>query len=136
MPHVDGPLYYRTVSTISLGSHTLLDFYEPLDTGYELQAITDNSLKSRFKFSLLLEPCSLLVLQEKMYDIYLHGIKEITEDLIDQGKIFNLENLANVKYLQSEAVIKRDCRVSLTIRNVPKIIKLNKNLNLFLNNKK
>lgn len=28
-PHVDGPLYYPTVSTISLGSHTMLDFYEP-----------------------------------------------------------------------------------------------------------
>ena len=29
-PHEDGPLYYPTVSTISLGSHTLLDFYKPL----------------------------------------------------------------------------------------------------------
>ncbi|XP_037586588.1 alpha-ketoglutarate-dependent dioxygenase alkB homolog 6 isoform X2 [Cebus imitator] len=29
MPHEDGPLYYPTVSTISLGSHTMLDFYEP-----------------------------------------------------------------------------------------------------------
>lgn len=28
-PHEDGPLYYPTVSTISLGSHTVLDFYEP-----------------------------------------------------------------------------------------------------------
>ncbi|XP_070413500.1 alpha-ketoglutarate-dependent dioxygenase alkB homolog 6 isoform X2 [Equus przewalskii] len=29
MPHEDGPLYYPTVSTISLGSHTMLDLYEP-----------------------------------------------------------------------------------------------------------
>jgi hypothetical protein len=29
-PHEDGPLYYPTVSTISLGSHTLLDFYRPI----------------------------------------------------------------------------------------------------------
>ena len=28
-PHEDGPLYYPTVSTISLGSHTVLDLYEP-----------------------------------------------------------------------------------------------------------
>ncbi|XP_015454401.1 alpha-ketoglutarate-dependent dioxygenase alkB homolog 6 isoform X4 [Pteropus alecto] len=28
-PHEDGPLYYPTVSTISLGSHTILDLYEP-----------------------------------------------------------------------------------------------------------
>ena len=32
-PHEDGPLYYPTVSTISLGSHTLLDFYRPLTDG-------------------------------------------------------------------------------------------------------
>jgi len=129
-------LLSNSVSTISLGSHTLLDFYEPLDTGNELQATADSSLQSRFKFSLLLEPRSLLVLQDKMYDIYLHGIKETMDDCLDQEKIFNLENIANVKYIQPGAIFKRDCRVSLTIRNVPKVIKLNKNLNLFLNNKK
>ncbi|RUS80554.1 hypothetical protein EGW08_011694 [Elysia chlorotica] len=31
MPHEDGPLFYPVVSTISLGSHTLLDFYYHLD---------------------------------------------------------------------------------------------------------
>lgn len=30
MPHEDGPLYHPTVTTISLGSHTLLDFYKPV----------------------------------------------------------------------------------------------------------
>ncbi|KAG8143648.1 hypothetical protein E2320_000842, partial [Naja naja] len=30
MPHEDGPLYYPTVTTINLGSHTLLDFYHPV----------------------------------------------------------------------------------------------------------
>ncbi|KAI5733543.1 hypothetical protein M8J76_013115 [Diaphorina citri] len=29
MPHFDGPLYYPTISTISCGSHTILNFYEP-----------------------------------------------------------------------------------------------------------
>ena len=29
-PHLDGPMYHPIVSTISLGSHTLLDFYKPL----------------------------------------------------------------------------------------------------------
>ena len=32
-PHEDGDLYYPTVSTITLGSHTLLDFYHRLDSG-------------------------------------------------------------------------------------------------------
>ena len=31
-PHEDGPLYSPTVATISLGSHTLLDFYSPITT--------------------------------------------------------------------------------------------------------
>ncbi|KAF5889229.1 alpha-ketoglutarate-dependent dioxygenase alkB 6, partial [Clarias magur] len=31
MPHEDGPLYHPTVTTITLGSHTLLDFYRPVD---------------------------------------------------------------------------------------------------------
>uniref|UniRef100_A0ABM5ERK5 Alpha-ketoglutarate-dependent dioxygenase alkB homolog 6 isoform X2 n=1 Tax=Pogona vitticeps TaxID=103695 RepID=A0ABM5ERK5_9SAUR len=30
LPHEDGPLYFPTVTTISLGSHTLLDFYHPV----------------------------------------------------------------------------------------------------------
>ena len=45
-PHEDGPLYYPTVSTISLGSHTLLDFYSPItdtqsadDTNTDVQVI-------------------------------------------------------------------------------------------------
>lgn len=29
-PHEDGPLFYPVVSTISLGSHTFLDFYRPI----------------------------------------------------------------------------------------------------------
>ena len=31
-PHTDGPLYYPTVTTVSLGSHTVLDFYKPLES--------------------------------------------------------------------------------------------------------
>jgi len=30
-PHKDGPLYFPTVTTLSLGCHTLLDFYKPCD---------------------------------------------------------------------------------------------------------
>ena len=31
MAHTDGPLYYPTIATITLGSHTVLDFYKHLD---------------------------------------------------------------------------------------------------------
>lgn len=30
--HSDGPLFYPVVTTISCGSHTLLDFYKRLET--------------------------------------------------------------------------------------------------------
>ena len=30
-PHEDGPLYFPTVTNITLGSHTVLDFYKQLD---------------------------------------------------------------------------------------------------------
>ncbi|CAB3406966.1 unnamed protein product [Caenorhabditis bovis] len=31
MPHTDGPAFYRIVTTVTLGSHCLLDMYEPVD---------------------------------------------------------------------------------------------------------
>ena len=31
-PHTDGPLYYPTVTTVSLGCHAVLDFYTPLES--------------------------------------------------------------------------------------------------------
>ncbi|KAG8237252.1 hypothetical protein J437_LFUL011280 [Ladona fulva] len=33
MPHFDGPLFYPTIATLSLGSHTVLNFYQPQDDG-------------------------------------------------------------------------------------------------------
>ena len=30
-PHTDGPLYFPTVANITLGSHTVLEWYHPLD---------------------------------------------------------------------------------------------------------
>lgn len=131
MPHVDGSLFYPTVSTISLSSHTLLDFYEPfkeLEDGLE-----ENSFEKRYLFSLLLEPRSLLILKDKMYEVYLHGIKEMEEDCIDTTAILNYENLSQKEKYLNSTMVKRDTRVSLTIRNVPRIIKINKNL--FFNKK-
>uniref|UniRef100_A0A1X7T6H6 Uncharacterized protein n=1 Tax=Amphimedon queenslandica TaxID=400682 RepID=A0A1X7T6H6_AMPQE len=34
-PHEDGPLYYPVVTTVSLGSHTLLDFYSQISDNTE-----------------------------------------------------------------------------------------------------
>jgi alkylated DNA repair protein alkB family protein 6 len=69
-----------------------------------------------------------------MYKVYLHGIKEVQEDKIIPESILNYERL-NKKILNSDESIKRDTRVSLTIRHVPKVLKINVNSLLFKNKK-
>lgn len=115
MPHEDGPLYHPTVTTISLSSHTLLDFYRPVSCqeGNVLQ--TEGN---RYLFSLLVKPRSLLVLQDEMYQRLLHGIQESNQDTLTD-KVVNL-SVAGAR--PGETLI-RDTRVSLTIRHVPKVIK-------------
>lgn len=122
MPHEDGPLYYPTVSTISLGSHTLLDFYKPLTDREEQVAEKETSgttLEDRYIFSLLLLPRSLIFVREDMYKIYLHGIDPRKSDIITD-KIVNLPKCDGVNIGDT---LERTTRVSLTIRHVPKILK-------------
>ncbi len=69
-----------------------------------------------------------------MYKVYLHGIKEVQEDKIIPESILNYERL-NKKILNSDESIKRDTRISLTIRHVPKVLKINVNSLLFKNKK-
>lgn len=108
MPHVDGSLFYPTITTISAGSHIVLNFLEPTE---------DNTINTSPLFSFLLEPRSLLILQDKLYTHYLHCIEELKEDLLD-GSIVNI-NMCSDKYVR-HATVTRDTRVSLTIRHVPK----------------
>ncbi|XP_020289096.1 alpha-ketoglutarate-dependent dioxygenase alkB homolog 6 [Pseudomyrmex gracilis] len=114
MAHSDGPLFYPVVTTISCGSHTFLDFYKKLDSTEQQQ--------SKFEFSLLLEPRSLLVLQKDLYHNYLHSIAERDVDDVTESTIKNLHMCAN-KFVEGQT-IKRDVRLSLTIRHVPKTSKL------------
>ncbi|XP_018607077.2 alpha-ketoglutarate-dependent dioxygenase alkB homolog 6 isoform X2 [Scleropages formosus] len=115
MPHVDGPLYYPTVTTVSLGSHTLLDFYHSVSTAQDDLPKTE---ESRYFLSLLVEPRSLLVLRDEMYVQFLHGIKGVNQDIITD-KVANLSasSAALGDYLT------RSTRVSLTIRHVPKVLR-------------
>ena len=87
MPHTDGPMFYPTICTISLGSHTVLEFYSELeDTPTEensREASTDKTRKH--VTSLLVKPRSLLVLKEKMYHELMHGISEVTEDTVSEA---------------------------------------------------
>ncbi|XP_069500412.1 alpha-ketoglutarate-dependent dioxygenase alkB homolog 6 [Ambystoma mexicanum] len=121
MPHEDGPLYFPTVTTISLGSHTLLDFYHPVSRQQERNSEQDPTLQTeeeRHLLSLLVEPRSLLVLKDDMYVKYLHGIKNVTTDVIT-NKVANADRCS----VEHGERLDRGTRVSLTIRHVPKVLK-------------
>ncbi|XP_066516388.1 alpha-ketoglutarate-dependent dioxygenase alkB homolog 6 [Hoplias malabaricus] len=111
MPHEDGPLYHPTVTTISLGSHTLLDFYKPVD---QTQPVPQTE-EGRYVMSLLLRQRSLLMLQDEMYKSYLHGIQPVTVDTLTE-RVVNLTAAGG----QVGEALTRGTRVSLTIRHVPK----------------
>ncbi|XP_047481753.1 alpha-ketoglutarate-dependent dioxygenase alkB homolog 6-like [Penaeus chinensis] len=135
-PHEDGPLFYPTITTISLGGPCQLNLYRPHTSmqnhDQEQAEGTENGeqngeqesnnleydLEARYVGSLLLEARSLLVLQEDLYTTFLHGIEETKQDVVTD-KILNLESCrANVG-----ETVERSTRISLTIRHVPRVIK-------------
>lgn len=117
MAHEDGPLYHPTVTTISLGSHTLLDFYRPIAVTETEEPQTE---ESRYLFSLLVQPRSLLILQDQMYQHLLHGIRNTHQDTLTD-KVANLDPTSS----QLGDTLTRGTRVSLTIRHVPKVVRAN-----------
>jgi len=121
MPHLDGPLFYPTITTVNLGSHGVLNFYRPIEEKGADDGETTPAMdwESRMEFSLLLEPRSLLILQDKCYHHFLHGIEEKTDDLISSD-ILNAEKCSNA---QLNDTLSRGTRISLTIRHVPKTTK-------------
>ena len=110
-PHLDGPMYLPTIATINLGSHTVLNYYE--------SDINNKNVRQKV-FSLFLQPRSLLIQREQMYTHYLHGIDEKYEDIIDNS----LVNLSAADINKMSSPVKRETRVSLTIRHVLKTTKI------------
>ncbi|KAM7354193.1 alpha-ketoglutarate-dependent dioxygenase alkB homolog 6 [Cochliomyia hominivorax] len=128
MPHTDGPLFYPTISTISCGSHTVLEFTKRenvcMDSYVHIKKSTESNLsltKRDNLFKLILEPRSLLILKDTLYSNYLHSISEIKEDVLCD-RICNYENCES-SYKMGDC-LKRGPRISLTIRNVPKTTKM------------
>ncbi|XP_066281726.1 alpha-ketoglutarate-dependent dioxygenase alkB homolog 6-like [Branchiostoma lanceolatum] len=126
MPHEDGPLFYPTITTVNLGSHTLLDFYKPLPGGEGDAGSTEQanvaaaaSCDERYTMSFFLERRSLLILQEDLYHHFLHGIAEQSTDAITD----RVRNLTSCGAAVGDTLT-RDTRVSLTIRHVPKTLKV------------
>ena len=82
-----------------------------------------SSLEDRYFTSVLLEPRSLFLLTGDLYHNYLHGIAERTNDVISE-RVANLESCKSA----IADTLERATRISLTIRNVPKILKFKLNL--------
>lgn len=78
-----------------------------------------DSVNARHVMSLLLEPRSLLILTEDLYKNYLHGIGEKKHDSI--GNMIQNLDFCQAKFGQT---IERSTRISLTIRHVPKTLKV------------
>lgn len=115
MAHLDGPLFYPTITTISCGSHTVLEFQEPRESD-DVQV----KLERRPVTKILVKPRSLLILKDAMYEKYLHSIAEINSDTIDDG----IANLSSEDSIKRGDVLSRTKRISLTIRHVPKTSKM------------
>lgn len=136
MAHSDGPLFHPVICTLSCGSHTILEFFEKdtetsnttnetekADNG-DAAAPDDNKTTPKRKpiCQLMIEPGSLLILKDDMYNKYLHSISEVTEDLITNN-IANIDRCINFRNRLGE-VVQRGRRISLTIRHVPKTTRL------------
>ncbi|XP_034253922.1 alpha-ketoglutarate-dependent dioxygenase alkB homolog 6 [Thrips palmi] len=118
MPHTDGPLFHPVITTISLGSHTVLNFHEEQDLENIVGENTSpNQMKQRKKImSVLLEPRSLLVVKDDLYQNHLHSIEELKCDEIS-------ESIINPGTFKVGELLERKTRISLTIRHVPKTSK-------------
>lgn len=94
----------------------MLEFSTPIQSN-EAEEVAQ-SVSSRHVGSLLLEPRSLLILQEDMYTSYLHGISPVKQDTVSRD-MFNYEQCT----AKLGDVLTRGTRISLTIRHVPKVLK-------------
>lgn len=115
LSHFDGPLFYQTISTISIGSHTVLEFNKPhlRDSDEKFEIVPE--------FKILVEPRSLIVLKDSLYTDYMHSISEIEKDNLKDPL---LKNVQKTSVSLDEDDLHRSTRYSLTIRHVPKTSKL------------
>ena len=107
--------------TFSLGSHTVLNYYEPLQSDLNEHC---SSLDSRLKFKLYVPQRSLLLVKNQMFSHYLHGIEEKPSDYCDTNLIIPNQCQFSQDHDDS-ANLERKTRISLTIRHVPNTKKIN-----------
>ncbi|KAG9323318.1 hypothetical protein KVV02_004526 [Mortierella alpina] len=124
MPHTDGPAYMPTVATVSLSSHCVLEFYKIPEDQDNSSTKTNNSRGQEPEFALFVQPRSLLVLKEDIYNKYTHGIREVISDDLNQGNILNLPEAAPEvsNHPSGSTLAERGTRISLTFRIVQKTL--------------
>lgn len=87
-PHQDGPAYHPVVATLSLGSHTVMEYYRyrPSNTpnpAAHTNAIPESSgrtIDPTPVLRLFLEPRSLVITHGDLYTQHLHGISGVHSD--------------------------------------------------------
>lgn len=108
---------------MNLGSYGVLNFFKPLNENKDDKSHDANQQildwESRKEFSLMLEPRSLLILQEDCYHNLLHGIDEKSSDVVSKDMI----NVDRCSAAELNNELTRGTRISLTIRHVPKTTK-------------
>lgn len=72
---------------------------------------------------ILQEPRSLLITTGEMYTEYLHSIEEVhVDENLDEVTVANWDQLSDSEKWKGD--IKRQTRISLTFRDVQKVVKL------------
>lgn len=111
----DGPAYHPVVCTVSLGSSLCLNLYRSKD---------DGALDPEPVYRILQEPRSILITTDELYTSYLHGIADIDADVgLDADTVANWDLLGSQGEFQDGRNTRR-MRVSLTYRDVLKVVKL------------
>ncbi|KAG9102872.1 hypothetical protein FRC07_010136, partial [Ceratobasidium sp. 392] len=127
-PHQDGPAYHPVVATLSLGSHTVMDYYQ-----YQGPAGGD-SIASKTPgesgkiidpvpiLHLLLEPRSLVITHGSLYAEHLHGIQGVDRDTFVSSYHPGLEDLRergereSTQVLRAEDLANRELLGDTTLR--------------------
>jgi len=149
MPHEDGPAYFPSVATLSLGSHTVMHYYQYTPSAAEKDNGSSKDVPESKSASagrgpidkepvltLFLEPRSLVITRSQLYTHHLHGIDGITRDVIhpsgSQCEVDSIssDRIANRHLVHSESLrtildrggeLERTKRISLTFRDVEKV---------------
>ncbi|KAK9476453.1 hypothetical protein V1514DRAFT_354305 [Lipomyces japonicus] len=112
MPHEDGDAYYPLVATVSLRSQIVLE-------------VIDKSTR-QLSHRILQEPRSLLITTEKVYNEFLHGIRDIkTDNNLTPESVANWSSISQTvkdKITFNHGSLPREnTRISLTFRDVNKV---------------